>query len=155
MTQRRMKQLLRQGMTFLGMLFLALAVACSGSRSSSFTLSIVHLNDTHSHLEPLAVNRTINGVKTTAQLGGFARIKTALDGMRRVHPDLLLLHGGDAVQGTLYFALFNGTVDYDFLNMLGSLTGVQARLQDGSIGAAFPGFRPILISPANRPLPRW
>jgi 5'-nucleotidase/UDP-sugar diphosphatase len=119
MTQRRMKQLLRQGMTFLGMLFLALAVACSGSRSSSFTLSIVHLNDTHSHLEPLAVNRTINGVKTTAQLGGFARIKTALDGMRRVHPDLLLLHGGDAVQGTLYFALFNGTVDYDFLNMLG------------------------------------
>ena len=119
MTQKRMKKLLRHGMTFLGVLFLALAVACSGSRSSSFTVSIVHFNDTHSHLEPAAVNLTVNGVKTTARLGGFARIKTALDGMRAEHPDLLLLHGGDAVQGTLYFALFNGRVEYDFLNMLG------------------------------------
>lgn len=119
MTQRQMKKRLRRGMIFLGMLFLAFAVACSGSRSSSFTLSIVHFNDTHSHLEPAAVNLTVNGVKTTAQLGGFARIKTALDGMRMAHPVLLLLHGGDAVQGTLYFALFNGTVEYDFLNMLG------------------------------------
>lgn len=115
----RMRQLLRHGMTFLGVLFLVLVVACSGSRSSSFTLSIAHINDTHSHLEPTAVRLTVNGVKTTAQFGGFAHIKTALNGMRAAHPDLLLLHGGDAVQGTLYFALFNGSVDYDFLNMLG------------------------------------
>ncbi|MBA4396934.1 MAG: bifunctional metallophosphatase/5'-nucleotidase [Syntrophus sp. (in: bacteria)] len=114
-----MKQLLRQGVTILGVLFLALAVACSGSRPSAYTLSIVHFNDTHSHLEPAAVNLSVNGVKTTARLGGFARIKTALDGMRAQHPDLLLLHGGDAVQGTLYFALFDGTVEYDLLNMLG------------------------------------
>ncbi len=119
MTRMRMKKLLRHVMTFLGVLFLALAVACSGSRSLSFTLSIVHFNDTHSHMEPAAVNLTVNGVKTTAQLGGFARIKTALDEMRVEHPNLLLLHGGDAVQGTLYFALFNGTLEYDFLNMLG------------------------------------
>ncbi len=119
MTRRRMKQLLRHGMTFLGVLFLALVVACSGIRSSSFTLSIVHFNDTHSHLEPAAVNLTFNGVKTTTRLGGFARIKTALNRMRVEHPDLLLLHGGDAVQGTLYFALFNGAVEYDFMNMLG------------------------------------
>ncbi len=118
MARRRMKKLLRHGMIFLGILFLALAMACNGSQSSSFTLSIVHLNDTHSHLEPTAISLTVNGVKTTAQLGGFARIKTALDGMRMVHPDLLLLHGGDAVQGTLYFALFSGTAEYDFLNML-------------------------------------
>jgi 5'-nucleotidase len=39
--------------------------------------------------------------------------------MRAEDPNLLLLHGGDAVQGTLFFTLFNGTVEYDFLNLLG------------------------------------
>jgi 5'-nucleotidase len=119
MIQRRIKKRPGPGILFLGLLFLALAAACSGGRSASFTLSIAHINDTHSHLEPAAVNLTVGGVKTTARLGGFARIKTALDGMRAAHPDLLLLHGGDVVQGTPYFALFNGTVEYDLLNTLG------------------------------------
>jgi 5'-nucleotidase len=77
------------------------------------------MNDTHSHLEPMPVNLTIDGVKTTAQLGGFARLKSVLDQMRIEDPNLLLLHAGDAVQGTLYFTLFNGTLEYDFLNTLG------------------------------------
>ncbi len=84
-----------------------------------FTMNIVHTNDTHSHLEQAAVNITVNGIKTTARLGGFARLKTALDEMRIADPDLLFLHGGDAVQGTVYFSLFNGEVEFDFLNLLG------------------------------------
>lgn len=108
MIPKRMKRLLRHGVTLVCMFFLALAMACSGSRSSSYTLSIMHFSDTRSHPEPAAVNLSFNGVKTTARLGGFARIKTARDRMRAQHPDLLLLHGGDAVQGTLYFALFKG-----------------------------------------------
>lgn len=101
-------------------LLLVFLTACGGnSRPPGFTLTLVHLNDTHSHLEPEEVNLTIGGVATTAQLGGFARLKTAIDLMRAEDPNLLLLHGGDAVQGTLYFTLFNGTVEYDFLNLLG------------------------------------
>lgn len=106
-------------MILLCMLLLALATACGGSRAHTFTLSIAHINDTHSHLESAAVNLTVHGVKTTARLGGVARIKTTLDKMRSAHPELLLLHAGDAVQGTLYFSLFNGGVDYEFLNLLG------------------------------------
>lgn len=104
---------------YLALLFLAVVIACSGSSNSTYTLTLVHINDTHSHLEPVAVNLTVSGVRTGVQLGGFARLKTALDEMRRIHPDLLLLHGGDAVQGTLYFTLFNGAVEFDFLNLLG------------------------------------
>jgi 5'-nucleotidase len=101
-------------------LLLVLLSACGGnSRPAIFSLTLVHLNDTHSHLEPEEVKLAIGGVTTGAQLGGFARIKTALDLMRAEDPNLLVLHGGDAVQGTLYFTLFNGTVEYDFLNLLG------------------------------------
>ena len=100
-------------------LLLLLLTACSSGQRSDFALTLVHLNDTHSHLEPLAVNLTLGGEKTAAELGGFARLKTVLDQYRREDPNLLLLHGGDAVQGTLYFTLFNGTVEFDFLNLLG------------------------------------
>jgi 5'-nucleotidase len=119
MTPTRIKKKLHPGMILLGMILLALATACSGGRPPALTLSIAHINDTHSHLEPAAILLTVHGVKTTARLGGFARIKTALDKMRSAHPELLLLHAGDAVQGTLYFSLFNGVVDYEFLNLLG------------------------------------
>jgi 5'-nucleotidase/UDP-sugar diphosphatase len=100
-------------------LLVFLLMACTGSRQyADYTLTIAHINDTHSYLEPLTVNLTVNGAKTTAELGGFARLKTALDEMRTQHPALLLLHGGDAVQGTLYFTLFNGALEFDFLNLL-------------------------------------
>lgn len=106
---------------FLTLLVLLFLTACSSlpQKSSTFNLTLTHLNDTHSHLEPEPVNLTINGEDTTVWLGGFARLKTVVDQMRAEDPDLLLLHGGDALQGTLYFTLFNGTVEFDFLNMLG------------------------------------
>lgn len=83
------------------------------------TLTIAHLNDTHSHMEPDPVKLTIGGIKTTVRLGGFARLQTVVDEMRANNPNFLLLHAGDAVQGTLYFTLFNGQVEFDFLNRLG------------------------------------
>jgi 5'-nucleotidase len=84
-----------------------------------YSLTIAHLNDSHSHLEATPVNLTINGLETRAQLGGFGRLQTLVDQMRADSPNFLLLHAGDAVQGTLYFTLFKGTVEFDFLNRLG------------------------------------
>mgnify|MGYP001806975267 CR=1 FL=1 len=54
-----------------------------------------------------------------ARLGGFARLKTALDEARAGHPACLTLHAGDAVQGTLYFNVFQGRADFELLNRLG------------------------------------
>lgn len=101
------------------LVLLILLTACSSGLRSDFALTLVHLNDTHSHLEPLAVNLALGGEKTAVELGGFARLKTVLDQYRSEDPHLLLLHGGDAVQGTLYFTLFNGEPEFDFLNLLG------------------------------------
>ena len=94
-------------------------VSCAGSKPQSFQMTLAHLNDTHSHLEPVAVTTTLSGEQATIQAGGFGRIKTILDHMRREDPELLLVHAGDAVQGTLYFTCFDGSLDFDFLNLLG------------------------------------
>ncbi len=105
--------------------FLALALlgACAVlqacSTAGGYQLAVAHLNDSHSHLEATPLTLTLDGQKTTVQAGGFARLQTLLDEMRAADPDLLLLHAGDALQGTLYFTLFNGQPEFEFLNRLG------------------------------------
>ncbi len=83
------------------------------------TLTIAHVNDTHSALEATEERLLIDGIPTKAYLGGFSRLKTALDSLRADSKHLLLLHAGDAVQGTLYFTRFEGAADIAFLNTIG------------------------------------
>jgi len=102
---------------------IVILVACgSGEQSQPHTLTIAHINDTHSHLEP-SDNEwetfVIDGVNTSVKIGGVTRLKTALDELRSLRGNVLFLHAGDAVQGTLYFNVFQGDADFDFLNYLG------------------------------------
>jgi 5'-nucleotidase / UDP-sugar diphosphatase len=103
-------------------LLLALAACARPAHQAThqpFTLTIAHVNDTHSNLEPVDIGLILAGVKVKAQLGGFARLKTALDEVRAHELNVLALHAGDAVQGTLFFNVFQGRVDFEFLNLLG------------------------------------
>lgn len=90
--------------------------------SKPLTVTIAHLNDTHSQLEPTAVTfklpATSTFTNTQVMLGGVTRFKTAIDDLRSKEQNVLLLHAGDAVQGTLYFTQYQGVADYDFLNLL-------------------------------------
>lgn len=65
-----------------------------------FDLSILHMNDTHAHVE------------------AFPQMITAVKQERLENPDALLLHGGDMFNGTLYFTEFTGKADLPFLNLL-------------------------------------
>ncbi len=87
----------------------ALAVGCSAGRPGDDKLVIVHTNDTHSHIDPLADN----------DLGGVARRKVIIDSIREANPNVLVVDAGDIVQGTLYFHLFKGEVEQEMLNELG------------------------------------
>ncbi|MCE0495873.1 bifunctional metallophosphatase/5'-nucleotidase [Vibrio salinus] len=90
-------------------------------------LSIAHLNDTHSYLEPLSLplSMAIGGKTVTPYVsaGGVARIKTKADEYREIAKhkkrDFLFLHAGDCFQGTLFFSLFKGRANAHFLNELG------------------------------------
>ncbi|MDE6367520.1 MAG: metallophosphoesterase, partial [Muribaculaceae bacterium] len=95
-----------------GLLFMALAgalVGCTAGSAADDTLVIVHTNDTHSHIDPLADNG----------LGGVARRKVIIDSIREANPNVLVVDAGDIVQGTLYFHLFKGEVEQQMLNELG------------------------------------
>lgn len=111
---------------YLSLLLISLFViliSCSHIQQPSelFTITIAHINDTHSHLEADrdAELMKFDGVDTKVYLAGFPRLKTSIDEMRNESGNFLLLHAGDAVQGTLYFTLFNGDADIEFLNLLG------------------------------------
>ena len=84
-----------------------------------FTLNVVHVNDTHSHLDPTEDSLYFDGVQTYLEMGGYARLATEAATVRAANPNTLVLHAGDAVQGTLYFTQYDGVADLDLLNRIG------------------------------------
>lgn len=77
-------------------------------------LTVLHLNDTHSHMDPQRSGeyKGLGGV--VEQAAYIDSVRTA-DGKRNV----LLLHGGDFSQGTSYFTELNGNIEIDVLNAAG------------------------------------
>ena len=77
-------------------------------------LTILHVNDTHSQMEPLRSG-------DRAGMGGILERAAYVDSVRRADgPDnVLLLHGGDFCQGTTYFSEFKGRVEQQALNAMG------------------------------------
>ena len=67
------------------------------------TISILHTNDLHCHIEPfIGSNDQYNGK------GGIARISEFANNSRKINPNTLLLDAGDMFQGTSYFNYFKG-----------------------------------------------
>lgn len=93
--------------------------ACGGSDAPSFKpleLNIAHINDHHSQLDAFAATElTLDGVATQVELGGFAR-QTAMFKSVAGTKNLLKLHAGDALTGSLYYTFFKGAVDAQMMN---------------------------------------
>lgn len=83
-----------------------------GKAQGGFTLTLVHTNDTHAHLEP--VELTLSGKKTP--VGGVARRIALFDRLRASRRNLLFLDAGDVFQGTLYFNQYRGLADRYFMH---------------------------------------
>jgi 5'-nucleotidase/UDP-sugar diphosphatase len=106
-----------------GLLTLALVVAgChpsprqKPSGSSGLEINIAHINDHHSNLEAHAdFEIAIGGVPTRVEAGGFPRLTTLFKAQAGL-PNLLKIHAGDAMTGTLYHTLYNGEADAALMN---------------------------------------
>jgi 5'-nucleotidase/UDP-sugar diphosphatase len=79
-----------------------------------FTLTLVHTNDTHAHLEPMEL--TLSGKKV--RVGGVAQRVAFFDRLRAGRRNLLFLDAGDVFQGTLYFNQYRGLVDRYFMHRM-------------------------------------
>lgn len=75
-------------------------------------ITLLHTNDTHSHLEPMASG-------PMAGRGGIARRAAMVKRFRSLGGNLLLLDAGDVFQGTPYFNRFRGALDYRLMSMAG------------------------------------
>ena len=85
--------------------------------ASTFELTIAHINDHHSHLQPTQnIELMLDGEVITAEVGGFARVAEKIAEIRAANPDTLALHAGDAVTGTLFYTLYEGEADAALMN---------------------------------------
>jgi len=83
------------------LLLLSLAPSLSFSANSSIT--ILHTNDTHSHIEEIA--RRVTLIKNIRKEVGRDKV--------------LLLDAGDVFSGTPYFTIYKGSADVRFMNYAG------------------------------------
>ena len=92
-----------------------------GLSLSSFTtkpitkkITILHTNDTHSHIEAFPADHPRN-----ANMGGVARRATAVSKIRNEEKNVLLLDAGDIFQGTPYFNYYGGELEFKLMSKLG------------------------------------
>ncbi|MBW2051497.1 MAG: 5'-nucleotidase C-terminal domain-containing protein [Deltaproteobacteria bacterium] len=81
-------------------------------------LTVIHVNDTHSNIESASVALLFNKEKTYVKMGGFPRLASKVKSVRLAVKNCLLLHAGDAFQGTPYFIKYKGKADVDLMNMM-------------------------------------
>lgn len=92
----------------------AAAVLCAQTHfvqaSEPVSLTLMHTNDLHSHFR--AENSALG-------LGGLARLKTAIDRVRRENPKSLLIDGGDWSEGNIYYNLGAGRETIKMMDHVG------------------------------------
>ena len=84
----------------------------------NFSLEILHLDDTHSHITSERMKFKVAGKKVYFEVGGYPRIITKVDELISKNPNHLILNAGDVFQGTLYYSLFRGEADAKMLNLI-------------------------------------
>lgn len=89
-------------------LALTLGLTPAFAQQDTFTLTIMHTNDTHTYHEPDADGN-----------GGVAIMKTVVDQIRAEAPNSLLLDAGDRFTGTLFHALHLGMDNSAVMRLLG------------------------------------
>ncbi|USD66792.1 NAD nucleotidase [Vibrio sp. SCSIO 43136] len=90
--------------------------ATQSSDNTPFDLTILHVNDHHSHLEPSTQKLKLAGKSTYTEVGGFPALVSAMNQREAANENVLKLHAGDAISGTLYYALFKGEADAAMMN---------------------------------------
>ena len=79
--------------------------------AKAITITILHTNDMHAHVEPFT--------QRGREMGGYARQATLIARYRATDPNPLLLCAGDTFQGTLYFNVYEGLADLAYMNYIG------------------------------------
>ena len=94
-------------------------------------LTILHMNDHHSHIPAEDFAYDVSGLPLTETLesggpiaevevtyGGYPMMVSLFDTLAGQNEHVIKLHAGDAITGTLYYSLFNGAADAAVMNQI-------------------------------------
>lgn len=76
-------------------------------------LTILHTNDMHSHIEPFDLNDP-----KYPGLGGMAQRASLINSIRQQEENVLLLDAGDIFQGTPYFNMYGGELEFKLMSQM-------------------------------------
>lgn len=94
-------------------IIMMLAAVLAAAVAYAQDLTILHFNDTHSHIDPQRSGDYIGRGGVIEQAAFIDSVRCA-DGKRNV----LLLHAGDFGQGTSYFTELGGNIEIDVMNSM-------------------------------------
>ena len=86
--------------------------AFSNVAKKPIKLTILHTNDMHSHIEALSSG-------SNKGLGGMFQLSSLVKKIRQEEENILLLDAGDIFQGTPYFNLFGGELEFRLMSDIG------------------------------------
>lgn len=102
--------------------------------ATAIDLTILHMNDHHSHLEADDFGFDVSGLTLSAKAdnngtpidiaevevtyGGFPMMVSLFNTLESQNDNVLKLHSGDAITGTLFYTLFNGVADAEMMNQI-------------------------------------
>ena len=106
----------------IAMLLVFGTVPAQAQESGGFTLTLLHTNDTHSHIEQFDSNSASCSEEEAAAgecSGGIARRATKLAELRSMATNPIVVDAGDQFQGSLYYTQYRGLEAADYMPMLG------------------------------------
>jgi hypothetical protein len=110
--------MIRHATPLVFVLLAACAATPESPRTDGGSLTILHINDHHSHLAGQSFAFDVAGLElesgaqsVTVEYGGMPRLTTLFAERGRAHENVLKLHAGDAITGTLYYTGFEGEAD--------------------------------------------
>lgn len=89
----------------------ALAAVGTVAADAPITITILHSNDLHAHIQPVSIAKK--------SYGGYARQATLIKRFRAGDKNVIVLSAGDTFQGTLFFNVYEGLADAAILNTMG------------------------------------
>lgn len=84
------------------------------AREDMIKLTILHTNDVHSRIDPFPANDP-----KYPNMGGVARRAALIKKIRGEEKNVLLLDAGDIFQGTPYFNLYGGELEFKLMSEMG------------------------------------
>ena len=100
-----------------GVISAAMLLALGAGSAYAGDLTILHINDHHSHLKPDGrMSLKLDGKSTRVRSDGMSAVFAKMKELQGLNRNVIKLHAGDAVSGSLFFTLFKGEADAALMN---------------------------------------